>query len=801
MRNNFYSIVLVALIAAGCSSSEDVELFKEAGPGRPPLPEPSIGSAPSAWSDSDEYWDSNGLPLIRAAEGYAARTTGQAGGAGRSVAVLDEIVDVDHPDLAGKAFKFTEDEPDIGNPNNNSHGTHVAGTIAARRDGVGMHGVAYNADIVGIAVLRTLPRQPVGFIPEISSPTEVAAAIASAAGIEREYQVYDVNGQPVLDTFFRPVTSKSDPSASAHIMNMSFKGPDPFEQVLDAMQDAAGQGRIMVAALGNDAVVGPSDAPAKYMASPGVAGWGIAVGALNESGTGRASFSNSCGQVAEYCLFAPGSNVYSTIEGGGYGSKSGTSMASPHVAGAAAVVWAAFPNKSGSDIVTRLLETADSLDGVEISSMFGHGALNLEAAMQPSDFLSLSVPGAGFVPLHSSFVDLPPGFGANTEGLGFANAIVYDTMDFPFRYDLNSLFRTRETESMDHLRSWLTSIGPESSAIPIGESSVVQFIHDDGRSAIGSADDVFGSINAFDSIGSLHSREGGEQVHGFRAQFQPSSDMSFMVSNLGSPTGATNRRASSRMDVLPVRDELSIGPYAALTGHGVGMNVEWRLGEDTTVDASGKDGDGYFGSEDAKLASIGLTRRTGERLTFGARVGTIRERGSRVGVRADGAFEGISGATTNFVDLGAEAQLSQDAVLFGSVTRGVTEGGAPDRTSLVRNWSDVRASSAIVGAEFGNLLRASDRLVVAASMPFRVDDGSISVDVPNEEIADMVTTFATQDVSLEPTGREKKLQVVYETDLSPRVAGALGAFVRVEPNHDAAADNDVGLGGKIRVAF
>ena len=176
---------------------------------------------------------------------------------------------------------------------------------------------------------------------------------------------------------------------------------------------------------------------------------------------------------------------------------------------------------------------------------------------------------------------------------------------------------------MDHLRSWLESIGPESSEVPIGETGFLQFVHDD----------VFGSANAFDSIRALHSREERERVHGFRAQFQPRSDMTVMVSNLGDPTGATVRRASHRIGGLPVRDELSIGPYAALAGRGVGMNVEWRLNEDTTMDAAGKDGDGYFGSANARLASLGLTRRTSDWLTFGARVGTIWEQGARAGSR------------------------------------------------------------------------------------------------------------------------------------------------------------------------
>ena len=803
MRKTFIFIGFFALIAAGCGGGGGEELSESTrgGPGRIALPEPSPGSGSQAWSDSDEYRDSNGLRLINAAEGYATRTTGEPGGRGKKVAVLDSVVDVSHSDLSGVTFKFAQDVPDV---NKESHGTHVAGTIAARRDGHGMHGVAYNAGLVGISVFRTVERQRGTYIPTLDFSADAAAAIASAAGLRRTYPVWDALGNPVYtqNAFGFPVqeTRISQPAASADVMNMSFRAADPFGQILNAMRDAAGAGRIMVAALGNEGQTGPADAPATHMARSGIAGLGIAVGALNEAGTGRANFSNTCSGVQNYCLFAPGSGILSTVAGDQYERKSGTSMASPHVAGAAAVVWAAFPNKSGSQIVGRLLTTARPLDGQEISRTFGHGALDLGAALNPVGFLSLSVPGAGTVPLSSSVVDLPPGFGATPEGLGFANAIVYDEQVFPFRYDLNGAFRTHETASTGYLRYWLSSIGPQSSVVPIGPTNFLQFVHDE-EVAFGSADDIFGSVSSFGSINESRSGEEGGAVHGFRAHLQPLSNLSLVVGDIGNATGASNRRASERIGGMLIHDDLSISPYAAFAGHGVGVNVEWQLDDNLTMDFAGKEGAGYFGSTNARLASIGFTRSSGDTVTMGARYGTLWERGSRVGVRAGGAFEGIRGATTQFVDLGAEAQLSDRAVLFGSVSRGLTGEDSPEPGSLVVNWSGVKATSAMLGAEFGRVWRSTDRLVVTASLPFRVHQGSVAVDVPHEEIADGVTAFMTETVDLVPEGREKKVQVVYETGNERPVAAAFGAYLRIEPDHDASADPDFGVGGKLRVSF
>ena len=99
-------------------------------------------STASSW-ETAKYAASLGLPLINAAEGYAARTTGRPGGGGITIAVYDRLIHSAHPDL-GSVAKFNLG----GNDAPGTHGTRVAGAAAARRDGTGMHGVAYNANIV-----------------------------------------------------------------------------------------------------------------------------------------------------------------------------------------------------------------------------------------------------------------------------------------------------------------------------------------------------------------------------------------------------------------------------------------------------------------------------------------------------------------------------------------------------------------------------------------------------------------------------------------------------------------------------
>jgi subtilase-type serine protease len=443
--------------------------------------QPSNPRSRASW-ETPEYRRSNGLDLIDASEGYA-RNTGRPGGRGITVAVLDDGVDFGHPDLWPGSFDTQYSFAGAELPKD--HGTPVAGVIAARRNGFGTHGVAYAANIVSIGTCKS-SGGCFGDELDVTNADETAADIASAAGLTRSYG--NIN---------------STPEASSHIMNMSFTylNVHNIPQITSAMRDAASAGRIMVAALGNcfergpecfangqlNQGIGPAGVPASNVADQGIAGWAIAVGSMNRSGTWRADHSNTCGSVRQYCLYAPGEDVHTTRDGGGYGQFYGTSFAAPHVAGAAAVLWAAFPNKRGNQIVRRLLTTAQPVPGDGniasdgLSYTFGHGALDLGAAMNPVGFLSLSTQGGGSVPLADSYVALPPGFSAPPQSKALVHTVVYDEQMFPFLYDLAASFQGTERRAEGMLHEFLSSLG-SSSAVSLDSADVgLQFVHDDER--------------------------------------------------------------------------------------------------------------------------------------------------------------------------------------------------------------------------------------------------------------------------------------------------------------------------------
>ena len=271
-------------------------------------------------------------------------------GVGVMVAVIDTGIYYDHPDLIGRyagGYDFVNNDADP--LDDNGHGTHVAGTIAAvLGNDVGVVGVAPSAQIY---VLKVLGSDGGGYV------SDVIAAIYMA---------------------------RDD---GAKIISMSL-GSNSGSSTLQAACDSvynSGAGVLIVAAAGNDyAKIGARreldtvDYPARYSSV-------IAVGATDSSDL-KASFS-STGSAVE--LAAPGVDILSTfpptIPIGGqtgyyYAYGEGTSMACPHVSGAAALVWAGEPTLTAGQVRQRLVDTADDLGGSGRDKWYGYGIVDVDQA-------------------------------------------------------------------------------------------------------------------------------------------------------------------------------------------------------------------------------------------------------------------------------------------------------------------------------------------------------------------------------------------------------------------------------------
>ncbi|NLO92206.1 MAG: S8 family peptidase [Elusimicrobia bacterium] len=243
-------------------------------------------------------------------------------GKGVKVAVVDTGVDLKHPDLAPNIVKTYNVTNGGEGQDDQGHGTHVSGTIAAVRDGKGVVGVAPEASLY---VAKVLGANGSGSLSDV------------VAGIDWAVQ------------------------QGVAVMNMSLGSPYPSESLELAVKNAKEAGVTVVCAAGNDS--GPVGYPAAYAGA-------IAISAGDENG-GMASFSSHGPQVA---FIAPGVNINSTYLGGGYKALRGTSMASPHVAGLA--VLAVQGGAVGPDAVLKALKgAAKPTPGMESDNQ-GNGMIN-----------------------------------------------------------------------------------------------------------------------------------------------------------------------------------------------------------------------------------------------------------------------------------------------------------------------------------------------------------------------------------------------------------------------------------------
>ena len=254
-------------------------------------------------------------------------------GAGVKVCVVDTGIDKDHPDLqanivGGRNFvaKGATVDPTKWD-DDNGHGTHVAGTIAAVDNTIGVVGVAPSASLLAAKVLN---RQGSGYLSDI------------IAGLDYCVQ----NG--------------------AKVVSMSLGTSSDVQAMHDAVDATYAQGVLLVAAAGND-YGGAVSYPAAYDSV-------IAVSAT-DSNNNLASFSNVGPQVE---LAAPGVSVLSTYKDGSYATLSGTSMATPHVSGVAALAWEANPLLSNAEVRALLQSTADDLGAVGKDNWFGYGLVDAE---------------------------------------------------------------------------------------------------------------------------------------------------------------------------------------------------------------------------------------------------------------------------------------------------------------------------------------------------------------------------------------------------------------------------------------
>ena len=335
------------------------------------------------------------------------------------VGITDTGIDISHPDFTFKdqtgnvvytniwtnpadgshGFNFVDNNTQVFDPTGDSfHGTHVAGTIGAvGNNNLGIAGVAWH--------VKLMPLKFIG--PQSGSTSDAIRAIQFAV-------------------------DQKNKGVNVRAINASWDGPKPAQALHDAILAASEAGILFICAAGNSGldlddpdVVSNSGGdifPAAFGDIPAL----ISVAALDRS-DGLASCSNF-GHSA-VAVAAPGDRTYSTMPGGGYGCSSGTSMAAPHVTGAAVLLAAQNPSMTALQIKQRIIATSQTVIGAA-SKVTSSGRINAFNALT-NTMAPLDAPAVNAVSASKKIIVV--------DGLGFLNGSavieVNGTALSPTQYD------------------------------------------------------------------------------------------------------------------------------------------------------------------------------------------------------------------------------------------------------------------------------------------------------------------------------------------------------------------------------
>jgi hypothetical protein len=692
-----------------------------------------------------EYGRSNAASAASAISAYNAGSTG----AGVKIAILDSGLTDPAAEFAGRIDPASRSIADnSGSVDDDGHGTAVAAVAAAARNASDIQGVAFGATILA---LKTDSTGSCGTTDGCKFNTNT---LATAVDYAR------VNG--------------------AKIINLSLGGATANATFRAAIARATAAGIIVVIAAGNDATSQP-DPLAQVAGDAGANGLVIIAGASDSAGN-IASFSGRAGSFGAFYIAALGSRVRSFDNTGTDFFYSGTSFSAPAVAGAIALLEAAFPNMTPAQIVNLLYASATDAGATGVDSTFGHGLLNLAKAFQPAGTTGLA---GSAIPV--SLTDngaLSPAMGdATTSSAG--QTIILDHYGRAFTLDVGGTLRR------------------QSGRRPLGTAIAGDMLTRDGRigDAIVSltvARNLAGQPWAgFAQRGLTH-----EQDQAARAI------AGTMIARIGAHTELGLQYAGSGRQLgTRLGDSDGGGSYLAARGAGddpgfdarggFAFGLRWRAGRlaITTTAEQGRLAALRSEPEVAPLytlAAIHAERRFGGlALRFGG--GLLAEQASVLGARFGPALGG-GGATTTLADLSGTLALgggwTADAAWRHGWTRAAT-GGLLARGRLESDSAAFSLSHTLHRQRFG----------LRFAMPTRVTSGGLNLSAPSGyDYTTGVTGYATSRLSLTPDGRERDLEASYGLRIG---GGWLDAnlFVRREPGNIEVAPDDRGAALRYALAF
>lgn len=682
---------------------------------------------------------------IKAEYAYARGLTGK----GVTVAVLDTGINATHREFfeTGKLVQgFDATTGLAGAVDNSGHGTHVAGILAASRSGTGIFGAAYGAQLLSIKVLD-----------------------ATGSG-----------STTYLDNGLRYAIGK------APIANMSLTATSAYQS--RALQDAVRAGMLIVAAAGNSGGLNP-EWPARYAKEAWANNQIIAVGAVD--GDNRiASFSNRAGDTGAWFIVAPGVRVMSSYLSDKYMYMSGTSMATPVVSGAAALIKQLWPALRADEIANILFITATDLGAPGIDEVYGRGLLNVEKALQPVGTITTTTYNGRTISVLDSALKPSTATSRLWSMAASGNLRIIGLDDFKrdFNVDLSAAVAKPSALSIEQVFDSMNRRIEVADNL-LANGSRLFFVYEQEAAMNGAEQRSSQSDRSRLAAFALVSKSTGgtETALGIGGLAANQFGAGALEVGQSMSLGAVPALSNPYLELVPMAAHAAIAQRiggfkvkAGMLSSGLNQLIVSQEGPYLPATLSN--------APKANSAVLELSK-TLDDLAMSLSFSQTREAGAYLGTQSSGALSLGANAGTTSVQLAAALMLAPKLALAAQASYGFTPANT-GMYSLISEVTSVRTNAFSLALVASDQVKPGDRLSFALSQPMRTYSGQLVMDVMTGVDA---TGTAKRDrllFSMVPTGRELRGELNYQTPLGKNATAGVTFLVRRDPNHISDAPTE-----------
>ena len=788
-QNRTLALVLFTLISCGGGggggSSSPPVISQTPTPPTPP-PSLSFDELKDQYEGYYEYQSQWGLNMINASSAYARGATG----AGITIGITDSGLDNTHVEISAtrlsndSALNYSNYTP---NTRQKRHGTMVASVAAGKQDKTDitpMHGVAFEADVLFVAIQLAEPDpdyDPVdigdddgsGNVSGAPDFTGIDNFFSQLFEIYNDYDVDIVNNSYGYSGNINDYTEAQVRYAFPNtIAEMSQVGTPDSEKTIYvwAAGNAGGY-----ADQGVD-YSSPELLPGMAHYIPEIQGHSIAVVSLDENGQ-ISDFSSRCGIAQDYCIAAPGGRVtaaYPTstsdtgiyigntnddnynnciTDNSCYAVTSGTSFAAPFVSGGLAVIADHFEGQLGSqEIVNRLFTTANKKGVYADKAIYGQGLMDLNAATEPvgqvSAMMSLSLSGPMTPAIFSNIQLTSPSFGdAITNGIGNHSVIFFDALDAPFRRSLSSLVS-------DYRNQIINMDGFGSIQNPISHSVITN----ESEFEIGglSIENLSGEL-----VTPYHLLNAKADKNQFFSYYNYSND-SFLSHGLNGSWAMGIFQDSQLRSERSLRTQFS-NPWLNFSAAGTTFGSKFKGNNKFDVALAISSGRNKFNTNEIfnkrDSSTVALMEIQPKSKMPSLQIGLMKENDASLGLSGSGAFNGSNNQLTSFVGLSNSLDLA-GGILFGSLYWGKSN-DMSNELGMLRSVTKLYSSAFGVGFMKSSIINNNDKLIVTVDQPIRIESGKLQLNVPTYRTKEKNVLFNPMNFNLDPSGRELHTKAQY----------------------------------------